>query len=368
MLLSCITSCIAHASCSAGKWEWERFVLGINAQVYLKERGLQVSAALARGKAHCPVLYLCPLRQTWAFPKRGSLALPTWGFLDDLKPPSKDQLGPSLRSEGFLSLNNSVPCYYCSPLWGYSICLWPYRQLLLSYTKPKTAECLIFLPTSNMSWLKVFSPSCNPSACTPTSALKNTYASCYTKSPLQPDAPTSTGANKTFPCAHIALCTSTTPVPSPAHFVLLPPPSPLLPTCKGLIQHVNVLQRHIFPTPVLAMGNIKHSGDCCYFIIYEALVISYINNPWLQSVASTVIEYSWGIFVENFHHRFKPRHKNKNHHNKNFICHLSVSTSQKQNLSLFHPEGFLCGGEQNSRVNLEGRFMLHWKEAGTCCI
>lgn len=189
-----------------------------------------------------------------------------------------DHLGPSLRSEGFLSLNNSMPCYYCSPFWGYPLCLWPYRQLLSSYTKPKTARCL-FLPTSNTSWLKVLSPCCNPSAGIPTSALKNTYASCYTRSPLQPDAPTSTAANETFPCPYIVLCTSTPPVPSPTHFVLLPLSSPPLPACKGLIQHVNMLQRHILPAPVLAMGNIKHSGDCCYFIIYEALVISYINNP-----------------------------------------------------------------------------------------
>lgn len=148
-----------------------------------------------------------------------------------------DQLDPSLRSEGFLSLKNS------------------------------------------MSWLYVFSPCHNPSAHSPTTALKNIYASCYTRSPLQPDAPTSTGANETSRCAHIVLCTSTPHVPSPAHFVLLPLSSPLLPACKGLIQHVNVLQRHILPAPVLAVGNIKHSGDCWYFIIYEALVISYINNP-----------------------------------------------------------------------------------------
>jgi len=189
------------------------------------------------------------------------------------------QLGPSLRSEGCLSLNNLMPCYYCSTLWGYPTCLWPYRWLLPSYTKPKAAKCLIFLPTSNTSRLQVFSPCCNPSAHTPTSALKNTDASRYTRSSLQPDAPTSTGANGTFPCAHIVLCTSTPPEPSPAHFVLLPLSSPSLPACKGLIQHVNVLQRHILPAFVLAMGNIKHSGDCCYFIIYEALVISYINNP-----------------------------------------------------------------------------------------
>lgn len=153
MLLSCITSCIAHAICSSGRWEWERFVLGIKAQIYINKRELQVGAALARRKARCPVLYLCPLRETWAFPKRESLTLPTWGFLDDLKPPSMDQLGPSLRSEGFLSSNNSMLCYYCSPSWGYAICLWTYRELLSSYTKPKAAKCLTFLPTSNTAWL-----------------------------------------------------------------------------------------------------------------------------------------------------------------------------------------------------------------------
>lgn len=116
-----------------------------------------------------------------------------------------------------------------------------------------------------------------------------------------------TGANETLPCAHIELCTSTPPVPSPEHCSVTSV-LPLLPACKGLIQHLNVPQRHILPAPMLAMGNIKHSGDCCYFIIYEALVISYINNPWLQSVAGTAIEYSWGILVENFHHQFKASH------------------------------------------------------------
>ena len=169
--------------------------------------------------------------------------------------------------------------------------------------------------------------------------LKTTHGFHYARSPLQPDAPTGTEANETFPCAHIVLCTSTPPLPSPAHFVLLPLSSPLLPDCTGLIQHVNVLQRHILPASLLAMGNIKHSGDCCYFIIYEALVISCINNPWLQSVAGAVIEYSWGIFVENFRHHFKPGRKNKNHHNKNFICHFAVLISEKQNLSL-PPWGF----------------------------
>lgn len=136
------------------------------------------------------------------------------------------------------------------------------------------------------------------------------------------------GTHKNWSKGNISLCTSTPPVPSPAHFVLLPLSSQLLPACKGLRQHVNLLQRHILPTPILHMGNVKHSGDCCYFIIYEALVISYINNPWLQSVAGTVIEYSWGIFVENFHHHFKPRHKNKN-----FSCHFTVSSPEKLNLS-----------------------------------
>lgn len=192
--------------------------------------------------------------------------------------------------------------------------------------------------------------------------LSHTASCCA----LPSNAPTST-ANETFPRAHIVLCTSTPLVPLPSHFVLLFLSCLLLPACKGLIQHVNVLQRHILPAPVLAMGNIKHSGDCCYFIIYEALVISCINNPWLQSVAGTVIEYSWGIFVENFHHRCKPRHKTKNHHNKNFICHFTVSTSGKQNLSLVHPEEFLRQG--NEAVGLIwSRFMLHWKEAGTSCI
>lgn len=120
------------------------------------------------------------------------------------------------------------------------------------------------------------------------------------------------------------------------------------------------------------MGNIKHSGDCCCFIIYEALVISYINNPWLQSVAGTVIEYSWGIFVENFHHHFKPGHKNKNNPNKNFNCVISQFPPLRNKIFLFLPPTklFLWGGvvEQNSRVNLEGRLMLDWKEAGTSCI
>lgn len=120
------------------------------------------------------------------------------------------------------------------------------------------------------------------------------------------------------------------------------------------------------------MGNIKHSGDCCCFIIYEALVISYINNPWLQSVAGTVIEYSWGIFVENFHHHFKLGHKNKNNPNKNFNCVISQFPPLRNKIFLFLPPTklFLWGEvvEQNSRVNLEGRFMLDWKEAGTSCI
>lgn len=151
------------------------------------------------------------------------------------------------------------------------------------------------------------------------------------------------GANQTFPCAHIVLGTSTLPVPSPAHFVLLPLSSPLLPAWKGLVWHVNVLQRHIIPAPVLAMGNIKHSGDCCYFIIYEALVISYINNPWLQSVAGTVIEYSCGIFVENVHHHFKPRQKNKSRRNKNFICHFSFNLWETKSFS-FPPWGISVQG------------------------
>lgn len=152
-----------------------------------------------------------------------------------------------------------------------------------------------------MSWLKAFSPYSSPSAWTPTSASTTHMPSMLTEVLCCQNHP------KHWSKWNIALCTSTPPVPSPEHCSVTSV-LPLLPACKGLIQHLNVPQRHILPAPMLAMGNIKHSGDCCYFIIYEALVISYINNPWLQSVAGTAIEYSWGILVENFHHQFKASH------------------------------------------------------------
>lgn len=41
---------------------------------------------------------------------------------------------------------------------------------------------------------------------------KPTCALCSSTSPLQPDAPTSTGAKETFPWAHIVLCTCTPPL------------------------------------------------------------------------------------------------------------------------------------------------------------
>lgn len=182
-----------------------------------------MDASLARGKARCPVLHLCTLRQTWAFPTRGSLALPTWGFLDVLKPPSTDQLGPSLRSEGFLFSVAPTPCYYFSSLWEYPACLWPCRQLLSRYTKPKGSEVLDVLARKQhalaVSLLPLLQSICTYSHLCPQNHIclvlhqQSSAARCTH----------STGANDTFACAvHIhtssaftcTLCSATSILPT----------------------------------------------------------------------------------------------------------------------------------------------------------
>lgn len=92
----------------------------------------------------------------------------------------------------------------------------------------------------------------SPSAYAPTSALKTSYVFCCTINSLQPGAPTSTGAKETFPCTHGHLqC---------PHLYTLFAASvlQLCSACKGLKQQVNLPQRHIPPTPMLDMGNVKH--------------------------------------------------------------------------------------------------------------
>lgn len=85
----------------------EGFVLGIKAQLYLTETSMQVGAALARGMP-CPLPM--PTQDNPSLSQEGSLDLSTWSFWDDLKPLSMDQLGPSMRNEGFISLNILRSC------------------------------------------------------------------------------------------------------------------------------------------------------------------------------------------------------------------------------------------------------------------